>query len=67
MAHIPQRIGFYSIRKYARLMCKYILQFSPAIAKTFPDNPALLAALAAANAACEVLVSQIDLVNDPGV
>jgi len=67
MAHITGRIGFYSIRRYARLMCKYILQFSPVIAKVFPENAALMAALAAANAACEVLVSEIDLANDTGV
>lgn len=67
MAHITQRIGFYSIRRYARLMCKYILQFTPVITKTFPENAALLAALAAANAACEVLVMEIDSADDPGV
>jgi len=67
MSHGQQRIGFFSIRKHARQMCKYILQFSPVIARIYPDNPALLAALAAASAACEVLVNEIDQVADSGV
>jgi len=67
MAHYPRKIGFYSIRYHARLMCKFIGQFTPVIIQFFPDSPALHAALSAANAACEVLVQQIDLNAHEGV
>ncbi len=67
MAHYRQRIGFYSIRRYARLMCKYIVQFQPAIVAAFPDNALLHAALNTAMVACEALVAQIDLEEHPGV
>lgn len=62
-----RKIGFYSIRYHARLMCKYLLKFGPVIREVFPSSPALHAALAAAMAACEVLVQEIDLVAEDGV
>jgi hypothetical protein len=62
-----QKVGFYSIRKYARLMCQFIFIFTPIIKKAYPDSEALHAALAVANAACEALVSEIDAVAPVGV
>ena len=64
---LPRRIGFYSLRKAAREMCRLVVAFTPIITKFFGDSPSLLAALAAANAACGVLVAEIDLVDTPGI
>jgi hypothetical protein len=61
------RNGFYSLRKHARLLCKFVNAFTPIITKQFSDNSSLLAALAAANAACAILVEEIDEVAEPGV
>lgn len=68
MSHMTgQRIGFYSIRKYARLMCKYIQLFEPVIRRAYPNNATLQAALTAAMTACNLLVEQIDEVAEQGV
>lgn len=64
---LPRRIGFYSLRKTALAMCKYTIAFTPIIKKFFPDAVALHAALAAANAACALVIAEIDLVAEPGV
>lgn len=64
---MARRIGFYTIRKLATQLCKYITRYTPIIAQLYDGSPALLAALAAANAACGVLVENIDLVQEPGV
>jgi hypothetical protein len=61
------RIGFYTLRKLGQQMCKYIVQFSPAIQQAYPNNGALHAALAAALAACSVLDQEIALEQEPGV
>lgn len=58
--YIPQKIGFYTLRKLAYSMCKALTHFAPLIKNFFPDRTALLAALAAAEAACHELVTQID-------
>lgn len=62
-----QKIGFYSLRKTARLLCKFVFLFGPAIRKQYPSSPTLHAALTTAEAACHLLVSEIDLVAEPGV
>jgi hypothetical protein len=71
MAHmafnVQRRDGFYSIRKAARQMCRFIFTFTPVIQRLYPSNAALHAALAAANAACEALVAEIDGQATPGV
>lgn len=71
MAHmtfnVQRKDGFYSMRKHGRLLCRFIFQFTPVILKLYPTATALHAALAAANAACEVLVQEIDAVATPGV
>lgn len=58
--YVPQKIGFYTLRKLAYGLCRALPTFSPIIRSTFPDNVALLAALAAAEAACHELVKEID-------
>lgn len=57
---IPQKIGFYSLRKTAYRLCGYLFKFGPIIRLTYPNNNTLLAALAAAEAACHELVEEID-------
>lgn len=63
---MTQRIGVPALMRVARQMCKYIVLFTPAIQRTYPSNSALLAALAAANAACGVLASELQTVREYG-
>jgi len=56
---IRTRIGFYTLNKTALVLCKALARFSPYIIQQYPDNAALLAALAAAQSACAVLRSAI--------
>lgn len=65
--YIPQKIGFYSLRKTAYAMCKYLFKFGPLIRLYYPDSPALLAALALAETACHTLVEEIDKEAPQGV
>lgn len=62
-----RRIGFYSLRKVGRELCRLIYVFTPIIRKAYPDNAVLLAALETANVACDALVKEIDEVAEPGV
>lgn len=63
---MAKRTGIPSLMFLASRMCRLIIQFSPVIAQLFPSNAALLAALAAANAACAVLHQELALVRDYG-
>lgn len=67
MNPVPQRIGFYTLRKLAYGMCKALPAFTPLIRKAYPNNAALLAALAAAEVACHALIEEIDNQATPGV
>lgn len=62
-----RRTGLPSLDKIAREMCRLIVTFTPIIRSLYPENAALLAALAAANAACEALEEQISGVLQEGV
>jgi len=64
---MAQRIGFYSLRKVAREMCRLLTLFSPIIRNAYPNNATLQAALAAAMAACDELREEIDKVAPVGV
>lgn len=55
-----QRTGLPTIRAVSNRLCNYVTTFTPVITKAFPANAALIAALAAANAACAVLVAEAD-------
>lgn len=57
---MAQRSGLPSILKHARAMCRFIALFTPTIQRLYGGNAALMAALAAANAACEVLATEIE-------
>lgn len=61
------RTGLPTLRHLARESCRIIVKFGPVIAATFPESVALQAALASAQAACEVLVQEIDGVLTEGV
>jgi hypothetical protein len=56
--YMSRRTGLPTINRVARELCRLITVFSPIIQRTYPNNPALLAALEAANAACAVLVAE---------
>lgn len=47
-----------SVQSAAENMCKLLARATPVIARLYPTNAALQAALAAANAACEELAIQ---------
>lgn len=64
---MARKIGFYSIKKAAQEICKYVPLFTPIIQRLYPNNATLLAALATANAACAELVKEITLQETPGV
>lgn len=57
---MAQRIGLATIRALAFKMCRMISTFGPIIARTYPNNDALMAALAASQAACKVLIMEAD-------
>jgi len=62
-----KRDGLRSIVRVARILCRLIFTFSPIITRKFPNNAPLLAALAAALAACEELERRIEEQLPPGV
>lgn len=62
-----RRIGFYSLKKVAREMCRLIYKFTPVIKELYPDATTLHTALDAANIACGVMFDEIVAVETPGV
>lgn len=58
--NIPQKTGFYTLRKLAYGMCQALARFSPVIRQFFPDRPVLLALLTTAETVCHELVAEID-------
>jgi len=64
---MAQRVGFYSIRKTARELCRLVTKFTPVIQAAYPNSEAIAIALAAANAACAALVESIDDLAPQGV
>lgn len=61
-----QRTGVPTLLATAHLLCKYIVKFTPVIERLYPESPALIAALAAANAACAALGSELQAVREYG-
>jgi len=64
---VTRRSGLPSILTVAHKLCRLIVTFTPYIQRLYPDSPALLAALAAANAACMALGEEITATIEPGV
>jgi hypothetical protein len=63
---MSHRTGVPSLIWVARRLCLLVVQFTPVIQRTYPENTALLAALAAANAACSVLGTELEAVREYG-
>jgi hypothetical protein len=63
---MAQRSGLPSLEIVAREMCRLITKYSPVIRLLYPGNAALMAALAAAEAACTALEEEISGVLVPG-
>lgn len=63
---MARRTGVPSLMDIASRMCLLITKFTPIIVQQYPGNPALLAALSAANAACQALHEQLALVREYG-
>lgn len=64
--NVNRRDGLFSLEKVARRMCQLITKFEPVIRELYPDNALLLAALAAAMAACQELERQVSIEKNPG-
>lgn len=64
--NITRRDGLFSLQKTARRLCYLITKFEPIIRQLYPNNALLLAALAAAMAACQELEKQVSLEITPG-
>lgn len=62
-----RRIGFYSLRYHARMLCKFLYKYTPVIKALYPNSTTLHTALDAANLACSALVEAIDETAPVGV
>lgn len=68
MAHEgTRRDGLYSLVKTAHTLCTFITFFTPIISRLYGANLPLMAALAAANSACEELARQASAQKEEGV
>ena len=63
---MAQRTGIPTLIQVAQRLCNLVTKFTPVIANAYPTNTALLAALAAANAACAELVTEASQVREFG-
>lgn len=63
---IRQKDGVPTLFRFAQLLCRALSKFTPFIIQKYPDNAALLAALAAAAAACQTLEAELIKVRSYG-
>ena len=63
---MTQRTGVPALMDVARRMCQLIVNFTPVIEQLYGNNQALMAALAAANAACATLHAELAAVRELG-
>ncbi len=63
---MARRLGIYSLQKLATKMCAVLAWATPVLVSEFPTNDTLQAALAAANAACGILNTQLEIVREKG-
>lgn len=61
-----RRTGRGVTRHTAYKLCRLVTKFTPIIQRAYPNNPSLMLALETANAACSVLVSELDAVAEYG-
>jgi len=60
------KTGIPTLAKVSLALCRSLTKFTPIIVRLYPDNAALLAALAAASAACQVLQTELAKVREYG-
>lgn len=63
---MARRTGIPTMIQVATTLCRLIIKFTPVIQTLYPSNTALMAALAAANAACAELVAEASAVRELG-
>ena len=63
---MAKRTGVPTLIGVAKRMCDLIVRYGDVIALLYPTNTALIAALAAANAACGVLAAELAKVREYG-
>ena len=63
---MTQRTGVPTLMQVAKRLCDLLNTFTPVITRLYPDSTALLAALAAANAACSALHAELATVREYG-
>jgi len=61
-----QKTGIPTLYNMAKASCTALAKFAPIIQKLYGDNAALMAALAASQAACSVLALELGKVRDWG-
>lgn len=59
-SHKNPRTGLSKVRTLARGLCGAVAVATPAIRRIYGSNAALMASLEAANAACALLVEEVD-------
>jgi hypothetical protein len=63
---MARRTGVPALMQVAERLCFLIVKFTPVIQQLYPTNSALMAALAAANAACAALHVELAAVREYG-
>lgn len=63
---MARRTGVPTLLEVAQRLCDLVNRYGPIIALRYPTNAALLAALAAASAACSVLANELAAVREYG-
>jgi hypothetical protein len=66
VSQVKKRDGVPTLLKLAKLSCKALTKFTPYLTVKYSSNPALLAALAAAQGACAVLDNELEKVREYG-
>jgi hypothetical protein len=63
---VARKTGVPTLLWIAEQLCKYLAKYSASIQILYPDNPALIAALVAATAACAELKLELAKVREWG-
>lgn len=63
---MARRTGVPTLLALAKKMCQFLARYTVVIQTLYPGNQALQAALTAANAACAVLATELELVREYG-
>jgi hypothetical protein len=63
---MTQRTGVPALMEVARRLCILVTKFTPVIERLYGTNEDLMAALAAANAACSALHQELSAVREYG-